>query len=204
MSIQSSGAMRLKKETPLSIANSLLQEFDPSATQPIFANGRSDLQFSVFLHPGEYAIATEPCTIRTLLGSCVAVTLWHPVHKVGTMSHCMLPGGDTNDIAGTRGVPSGKYCDQVIGLMLDALKNQQIDPTECQAKIFGGGSMYPQAFPIDLNNIGKKNGQMARRVLAENGVTIVAESVFGFGHRHVSFDLSTGEVWVRHGKLAAC
>ncbi len=32
----------------------------------------------IFLQPGEFYFGEEKTRIRTLLGSCVAVTLWHP------------------------------------------------------------------------------------------------------------------------------
>ena len=46
-------------------------------------------------------------------------------------------------------------------------------------------------------HIGQKNGEAARSLLAEHGIPIVSESLFGAGHRQVVFDIATGDVWVR-------
>ena len=45
-----------------------------------------------FLHPGEFQFTDDPDTrFRTLLGSCVAMTLYHPKRRIGGMSHYLLP-----------------------------------------------------------------------------------------------------------------
>ncbi len=45
----------------------------------------------VFLHPGEFHFADGETHIHTLLGSCVAITLWHPYLRIGGMCHFVLP-----------------------------------------------------------------------------------------------------------------
>ena len=41
----------------------------------------------IFLQPGELWFGDEQTRIRTILGSCVAVTLWHPGRRIGGMCH---------------------------------------------------------------------------------------------------------------------
>ncbi|MDX1678888.1 MAG: chemotaxis protein CheD, partial [Arsukibacterium sp.] len=55
-----------------------------------------DSAIDIFLQPGEFYFADEPCCIRTILGSCVAITMWHPRLKIGGMGHCMLPSRKGN------------------------------------------------------------------------------------------------------------
>ena len=45
----------------------------------------------VVLAPGQVSFATCPTRLRTLLGSCVAFTFWHPQRRIGGMCHFMLP-----------------------------------------------------------------------------------------------------------------
>ncbi len=40
---------------------------------------------------GDIKIGKGPALVRTNLGSCVGVCLYHPSTKVGGMLHCMLP-----------------------------------------------------------------------------------------------------------------
>ncbi len=37
----------------------------------------------VFLQPGEHFVGDADCRIRTLLGSCVSITLWHATRRLG-------------------------------------------------------------------------------------------------------------------------
>ena len=40
----------------------------------------------IFLHPGEFYFGDRHTRIRTLLGSCVSIILWHPRLLIGGMS----------------------------------------------------------------------------------------------------------------------
>ena len=41
----------------------------------------------VFLQPGDIHFGGADTRIRTVLGTCVAISLWHPVRQIGGMSH---------------------------------------------------------------------------------------------------------------------
>ena len=45
---------------------------------------------------------------------------------------------------------------------------------------------------------GRRNGEAARELLAEHGIEVLSENLFGNGHRQIVFDVGTGDVWVRH------
>jgi len=147
----------------------------------------------IFVQPGEYYVGDADCRIRTLLGSCVSITLWHPVKRIGAMSHFLLA---------TRGGRQfveldGRYGEEALLLMLRDLARARVAPAECQAKIFGGGDMFPRQNRADALNIGQKNGEAARRLLRSHGIPIVSESLFGVGHRQIIFDVASGDVWAR-------
>lgn len=46
--------------------------------------------FEVYLLPGEYFVGDARYRIRTVLGSCVSITLWHRRLRIGAMSHFLL------------------------------------------------------------------------------------------------------------------
>lgn len=152
----------------------------------------------IFLQPGEYYVGDADYRIRTLLGSCVSVTLWHRAKRVGAMSHFLLAERG----AGPNLANDGRYGEEAIWLMLRELVRVKVDPTQCQAKIFGGGDMFPRLGGKDSLNIGQKNGEAARHMLRSHGITVVSESLFGAGHRQVIFDVASGDVWVRQIKPA--
>jgi chemotaxis protein CheD len=150
----------------------------------------------IFLQPGEYYVGDAGCRIRTLLGSCVSITLWHPVKRIGAMSHFLLSarsGGDP-------GEPDGRYAEEAMSLMLRELALEKVAPQECQAKLFGGGNMFPRQARTNALNVGQKNGEAARLLARSHGIPIISESLFGVGHRQIIFDVGSGHVWSRQVK----
>ncbi len=45
----------------------------------------------VFLQPGDVYFGDRHTRLRTILGSCVSITLWHPQRLLGGMCHFILP-----------------------------------------------------------------------------------------------------------------
>jgi chemotaxis protein CheD len=147
----------------------------------------------IVLRPGEYAVAGADCRIRTLLGSCVSITLWHPKLRIGAMSHFLLAQRGS----AASGLLDARYGGESLDLMIADLARLHVFPAQCEAKVFGGGNMFPdQAGPGALH-VGRRNGEAARALLQQHGLHIVSESLFGNGHRQIAFDIASGNVWVR-------
>ena len=151
----------------------------------------------IFLQPGELFVADAGFQIRTILGSCVSITLWHPESCLGGMSHFLLP---TRGKAVARKDLDGRYGDEALQLMIDDLHARGVEPQECQAKIFGGGNMFPGQVKASGISVGRRNGMAARELLQLRGIKVTKESLFGNGHRQIIFDLSRGDVWARQVK----
>lgn len=157
----------------------------------------------IFLDPGEYFVGDALFKPRTLLGSCVSMILWHPRLQFGAMSHVILPtrvgprSSDSESVA----EPLGKYADEVLELMIDELQHAGVPLQQCQAKIFGGGNMFPRQKVNDRLNIGKRNGEAAQRLVKACGIPIVAQDLYGIGHRQVIFNVRNGDVWMRQFPL---
>ena len=158
-------------------------------------NGDSNA-IDIFLQPGEYFVGDADYRIRTLLGSCVSITLWHPGRRIGAMSHFLLATRTRKQDADL----DGRYGDEALLLMLRELAQCHIRPDQCQAKIFGGGNMFPHQARADGLHIGRKNGEAARLLLQAHGIPVASENLFGVGHRQIDFDVSKGDVWVRQIK----
>lgn len=155
----------------------------------------------IFLRPGEYFVGNSAFQIRTMLGSCVSITLWHPGTRIGAMSHFLLP---TRTYTETDVQPlDARYGDEAMVLMLDELTEAGVRPNQCQGKIFGGGNMFPNHRKAGRMQIGQRNGEAARALLQAHNIPLVSESLFGNGHRQIIFDVSTGDVWARQVRLSA-
>ncbi|MDR1035786.1 MAG: response regulator [Deltaproteobacteria bacterium] len=124
----------------------------------------------VFLLPGEYFISKQPHLISTLLGSCVAVCLYHPQLKFGGMNHYMLPSSPTKE-------RSGKYGDYACGVLLQFMERTVGTLSGLQAIVSGGANV--------INNIstgvqiGQRNIEVAREILKKHNIPIIRENVGG-------------------------
>ncbi|NHZ37036.1 chemotaxis protein CheD [Massilia sp. CCM 8692] len=144
----------------------------------------------VFLQPGDFFVGDARFRLRTLLGSCVSITLWHPRSRIGAMSHFLLPG------RGKGGAPDARYGNDALDLMLAGLRAQGVAPAECQAKVFGGGNMFPGR-RSPQRAIGMQNGEEACALLAGHAIEVQSACLYGVGHRQIIFDIASGDVWAR-------
>ncbi len=149
----------------------------------------------IFLAPGELYFGQSPDRIRTLLGSCVAITLWHPLLKLGGMCHFMLPDRPEKKSA----TLDGRYANEAIEMFLNEIRHNKTHPAEYQAKIFGGGNMFPNIHKGSYGlNIGARNCEAARQLLGKYSFQLVSENLSGIGHRVLMFDLENGAAWLKH------
>jgi chemotaxis protein CheD len=148
----------------------------------------------IFLHQGEVYFGDRDTRVRTVLGSCVAITLWHPGLLIGGMCHYMLPS--RRRIA-TESL-SGKYADEALALMFSEIKRSGARPNEYQIKLFGGGNMFPASNKLPKQHVGWKNVDAGRELLARHGLKAHAEHLGGNGHRNLIFDIWNGHVWMKH------
>ena len=151
----------------------------------------------VVLHPGELWFGESPTCVRTLLGSCVAITLWHPQRRIGGMCHYLLSG--QMEQARHNGRP-GYYATGAIRYFQKAIRSWQTRPQDYEVKMFGGGNMFPdverhgEQFTVAESNI--RHGQ---HLLENAGFSIKARDLGGVRYRIILLELDSGDVWVRYG-----
>lgn len=159
----------------------------------------------IFLNPGGFYFGSRDTRIRTVLGSCVAVTLWHSRLQIGGMCHFMLPFRADNGF----GKPAdGRYANEAMMLFMQELEKTRTRPAEYEMKLFGGGNMFVHKHDCSgacsssrmpqCSNIACRNVMTAKALAIEHGFNIRATHLGGSGHRQVIFDLRTGHVLMRH------
>jgi chemotaxis protein CheD len=151
----------------------------------------------VYLEPGDFQFGAAPMRFSTLLGSCVAVTLWHPRHHIGGMCHIQMPGhSPRNDT----GLLDGRYAEDALLMFDQEILRHGTAPSQYVAKLFGAGNMFPGSTASSMN-VGARNLESARRELTRRGLHPSAEHVGGAGHRKLIFDLASGDVWLSFSNL---
>lgn len=143
----------------------------------------------VYLQPGELYFGSGQLRIGTLLGSCVSVTVWHPVHRAGGMCHFMLPSRPDE----SRSEFDGRYADEALAILRGEIAALNTKPRDFQVGVFGGGNMFPTASTNHLD-IGQRNIAAARQLLLRHGFAIDWEDVAGVGYRRLWLDVPTGDV----------
>jgi chemotaxis protein CheD len=146
-----------------------------------------------WLHPGELFVSRTPTLVTTILGSCVTVCLFHPLHRAGAMCHCLLPVGDHD-----RNNPTYRYVDSTLPKMMQALKETGLPLQGMQAKLFGGAIMTAKSAPASATSlrVGPANVEMARNVLKSLEIPLIAECVGGHKGYKLFFNSGTGDVFL--------
>lgn len=150
----------------------------------------------VFINPGEVYFGDGDLHIETLLGSCVAVTVWHPVLRIGGLCHFMLPvrPGPARPASAS---PDGRYGHDAIRSLIDHTRRRGTPIGDYVVKIFGGGRVL--AMEPARGSVGDQNAHFVLRELEALGLTVTAADLTGDGYRYLRFDLRNGDVWVRRG-----
>ena len=126
------------------------------------------------------------------LGSCIGLSIYDPVVKVGGILRYMLPSDLINPLKGeskpymfgSTGIPRFfKACYQ-----LGAEKKRLIIKVAGAAQVLNERGMF---------NIGKRNYAFLRKILWKNNVMIDAESIGGTINRTMYLRLSDGQVTVK-------
>ena len=133
----------------------------------------------------------QPARLRTLLGSCVSVVLWHPERRIGGMSHIILPCRKERSDAEP---PDPRYADEAIAMFYRNLIRAGTMPQQYQVYVVGGSQMYVIEQPT--YSVGTRNVEATRIQLQQAGFRVHAEHVGTQYHRKVDLDLGTGEVTV--------
>ena len=143
----------------------------------------------VYLHPGQIVVTSEPGTVTTILGSCVAVCLWDAKTRVAGVNHFLLP---KNPAPGTS---DARYGDTAMEALIGAMWKQGAALDRVVAKIFGGAGVLP--FTGKHGSIGTQNADLARLVLQRRSIEIAIEQTGGSRGRKLIFDTGDGGAWVK-------
>ncbi len=142
----------------------------------------------------DFKIARNPGRLITLgLGSCVGVSLYDPISKLGGLLHVMLPDSTQfNNVS-----KPAKFADLGIPLLIKEMQNSGASVLRLQAKLVGGAQMFSGLDDKLTLNIGQRNTEKSREMLKKMGIPIISEEVGGNRGRTMILDTQTGEVQIR-------
>ncbi|MCK9473990.1 chemotaxis protein CheD [Sulfurimonas sp.] len=145
---------------------------------------------STFIHVGQIHVDVAPAAISTVLGSCVAVCLYDKKLGIGGMNHYLLPFWNGNSLQ------SPKFGNIAIPKLIESMLEHGAGIKNMEAKIFGGSSMNISSLCNMM--IGEKNILVAREILKEYKIPIVAEDVGRENGRKIQFNLQNSKVLLKY------
>lgn len=139
-------------------------------------------------------IAKSPDSLTTLgLGSCIGLTLYDPVTKIGGLVHYMLP--DSTKLKNNSNI--AKFGDTGIRELYRKMIEKGASPTRMVAKIAGGAKMFEVSGLSSVGNVGERNAEEAKLILKELKVRLVAEDTgLNYG-RTVVLNCENGEYLIK-------
>ena len=147
----------------------------------------------IFLLPGEFYFGNEYKTVKTLLGSCVGITMWNKALKVGGMCHYKLPRRLTTPSTKL----DGSYGEEAMLLFLQNMSRFMLKPADMTVGVFGAGNMFSSVIKNDDKSVGVQNIRLAHQVLKKMGFDIAHESLGGNVSRRIALDIGTGAVKIQ-------
>ncbi|MCG3196023.1 MAG: chemotaxis protein CheD [Candidatus Omnitrophica bacterium] len=145
---------------------------------------------------GEFSVSDRPkdVLIAHSLGSCLGLSVYDPVLRLGGMAHCMLPLSKQNPMRASE--RPALYVDTGIQVLLEHLfglgarkENLVIKAAGCAAILHDNG----------MFRIGEKNYAVLRKVLWKNDLLVTSEETGGSAPRTVSLEIKTGRTFVQSG-----
>lgn len=124
---------------------------------------------------------------RSVVGSCIALTLFHKRSHVGALAHIVLPN------AGGRVGPPGKFADTAVPFMIQELKKRGVKPSDLVAKLCGGASMFGEGGPMQIGN---KNADEVLLQLEAADIRVAAKHLAGKKGRRVTLDCKNGVITI--------
>ena len=165
----------------------------------------------IFLQPGDFYFGDRNTRIRTLLGSCIAIAMWHPKRLIGGMCHYMLATRNNKKVQSL----DGRYGEEAILMFFREAARNETDPSDYVVKVFGGGKMFTQSqahLPCldrpcsevinTCRNVSCRNAAKGLSLLKNYGFPIQSHDLGGGFSRNVIFDIWSGHVWVRRNEPA--
>ncbi|HZK18711.1 MAG TPA: chemotaxis protein CheD [Clostridia bacterium] len=155
-----------------------------------------DLTKEVSVGIADYKISSAPDKLITFgLGSCVGISLYDPILKLGGLLHIMLP--DSTQFSKDKVSNQAKFADLGIPLIVREMRLKGAKTLRLQAKLVGGAQMFSGFDKKLLLNIGERNSIAAKKILKSMGIKVLAEDLGGNTGRTMVLDTMSGQVHIR-------
>lgn len=167
---------------------------------------------TLVLMPGDFYFGQQKLRLKTLLGSCVSIVVWHPQKQLGGMCHFVLPSRHGH-------VPAkldARYADEAMQLFLNEMTRHKTKPGDYQAWLFGGANMFSKLAKecrnhdathlhrcANCNSVACRNRIAAFELINRHGLVLMEADLGGHQHRQIEFQLGRGDPHIKHTHTVA-
>jgi len=155
---------------------------------------KTEVDGKIVVGVGDLVVCKDPgaLLVTYALGSCIGVTVYDPVAKVGALLHFMLPSADLNKdkaaanpaMFGDSGIPLlFKSCYD-----LGAVKGRLIVCAAGGAEVLSDDGHF---------KIGSRNRTLVRKIFWKNNILIAGDDTGGSNSRTLSMRMEDGTTMVR-------
>lgn len=154
-------------------------------------NGSTTRELRLNIHPGEWYFGRDYDNLYTVLGSCVALSVWHPTLKIGGLCHYLLPVQPKHLRVEE---DEGRYGKTVLPLFKKIMASYA-PLQEYQLGLFGGSDTMLGKLP--KHGIGKQNIVFAQHWLEDENLVLTYQDLGGTASRSLMLELMSGVVSVK-------
>lgn len=147
-------------------------------------------EMPLVVHPGEWFFGSAPGEVGTLLGSCVAMVVWHPVLRCGGLCHYLLPRPAA---MAQQEKPDPRYGVYALQFLRHTMEKYAPLP-DYHISCFGGSDMFSGRVQT---RIGQDNIEYAQQWLHRHGLKPRHQNLGGCFSRNIVLDLGSGNIRVK-------
>lgn len=163
---------------------------------------RKNFDEHYFLNPGQLIVTSKEMPVVTILGSCVAITVFSPEKKTGAIFHALLPEHrhKSKVISNSPPVsPDSDYVDYAFYYVLEKFRQKGINLKTAKFMLFGGGDVINSLSSSSTRtSIGFQNINMAKKLIQEEGISLHGEDIGGKNGRKLIFLPHEGKVYLEY------
>lgn len=150
------------------------------------------MRITVNISDARVSAKPDDLIVTYSLGSCIGVTLYDPLNRVGGMLHYQLPTS-TLDADRARANPT-MFADSGMEVLIQRMKEAGARFDKLQVCVAGAAQILDDA---GVFNIGKRNHAAIRKILWAKGLLIQQEDVGGSSPRNMYLNVADGAVEIR-------
>ena len=159
-------------------------------TTPVLKN-----EVMVAVGLGEIHLSGDPNVVLTCLGlgSCIGVSAYDPVSRLGAMAHIVLPQGNEADCEKA----PAKFANSALPFLVKEMEKRGAVKRRIVIKIAGGAKIINNVPAKSLLDIGDRNVTAIKISFAEHRLDLKAEDLLGKLGRSMWLHIETGVTRVR-------